>query len=146
MRRALLALVVVAALAGCDDHDEDLPEALPSGCAVTASPIAVPASFPADVPLPPGAVPVAYEQRSGNRQIVTTLVPEKFRPTLAFLQDAYPKAGFTLTGGEVEDSDAESTFTGNGRQGRWTARVAPGCPAQTLTTVLVAPLAGQRAE
>ena len=58
------------------------------------------------------AVVTGTENRSAGRLIVTALAPADFRTTLGFMQKEYPAAGLTLAGGEVEEGDAESDFTG----------------------------------
>jgi len=108
-------------------------------CAAAARPAGLPADFPADFPLPPRAVVIGSERRSGNRLIVTAVSPDGVKTVLAHFQSALPKAGLTNSAGEVEALDAESDFSGPAFQGRWTLRDLPGCPADTLVTVLVAP-------
>lgn len=108
-------------------------------CAAAARPAGLPADFPADFPLPPRAVVTGSERRSGSRLIVTAVSPDGVKTVLAHFQSALPKAGLTNSAGEVEALDAESDFSGPAYQGRWTLRDLPGCPADTLVTVLVAP-------
>jgi hypothetical protein len=98
-----------------------------------------PAAFPPTVPLPPGFMITGSETRSGDRQVVSGVQPGGFRDTLEFMQRAYPAAGFTLSGGEVEESDAESDFAGNGLRGRWAIRELPQCGGDTSMEVVVAP-------
>jgi hypothetical protein len=140
MRRVAMVLVAAAALTGCGGTQKDVayaPTPVASGCPATASPVAATA-FPTNVPLPPGAVVTGYEQRSGGRQILTGVASGGFRPTLEFMQKAYPQAGLTLGEGEVEAGDAESNFAGNGLTGRWTLKDLRDCGGATLVTVLVA--------
>jgi hypothetical protein len=101
-------------------------------------PATVPSAFPADFPLPDGAVVYGAERRSGGRTIVYAVVDRDVKAVLQQLQDGMKGAGFTLTEGEVEERDAESNWTGNGYTGRWAIREVAGCPEQTSVTVLAA--------
>ncbi len=70
--------------------------------------------------------------------MVTGVVPAAVRDVLARLQQAYPAAGLTLTEGETEERDAESTFTGRGITGRWGIRELSDCsPVATRMDVVV---------
>ncbi|MFL6130882.1 MAG: hypothetical protein ACJ73E_17680 [Mycobacteriales bacterium] len=113
--------------------------ALTATCADRATAVPVPAEFPADFPLPPRTVVTSVERRSGDRLVLTGVSPDPFRTVLRHLQTALPKAGLRLDGGEVEEQDAESDYAGPRYAGRWTLRTVPGCDADTLVTVLVAP-------
>jgi hypothetical protein len=140
----LVAMVAAAALTGCGGTARG--DALPAGaagsgnveCADGVKETPMPTAFPREVPLPPKAVVTGSEERSGGRQIITAVVPAKFRDTLGFMQKAYPSAGLELKQGEVEDRDAESNFAGKGLTGRWTLKEISGCRGDTLVTVLVA--------
>jgi hypothetical protein len=107
-------------------------------CPADATAVDLPADFPA--PLPEGTVVVHVERRSGDRTVITGVVPSAEKDVLAQLQQAYPKAGLTLTEGETEERDAESNFEGDAVVGRWGIRVIPDCsPEATRIDVVVRP-------
>lgn len=159
-----VALATAVSCAGCSSSppSESLPEPVSSGsqpsgqaaapatagdpdrpagdsCAAQAKGMPFPAAFPPTVPLPPGFMITGSETRSGARQVISGVRPGGLRDTLEFMQRAYPAAGFTLSGGEVEESDAESDFAGNGLRGRWAIRELPQCNGDTTVEVVVAP-------
>ena len=123
-----------------DEESEEEKGAEQSGtpqtvaCPGEATPVDLPADFPA--PLPQGAVVVAVEQRDGGRTVVTAVVPAAEPDVLADLQAAYPAAGLTLTEGETEEHDAESNFTGD-VTGRWGIRELTDCSAPATRIDLV---------
>ncbi|MHB1472835.1 MAG: hypothetical protein ACYCV4_04270 [Dermatophilaceae bacterium] len=156
MTRALDAVATAAAVAlvaGCGGAATGVaaPPVQPAGtastlmadqqpvCADRAVPVGLPAGFPRDFPLPPRAVVTGSEVRTGRRLVVTAVSPDDVKTVLIYLQSALPKAGLRLTEGEVEPHDAESNYEGPAYRGRWTLRDIPGCPADTVVTVLVAP-------
>ncbi|MFG2054362.1 hypothetical protein ACGFI9_10035 [Micromonospora sp. NPDC048930] len=148
MIRAVAAAVLLGMLVGCadgakpsgpDEPDLAVPPTAAAVCAEAARAVPRPSALPTQVPLPPDAVVTGTELREGKRLIVTAVTAQRFRDTLGFMQRAYPAAGLSLAGGEVEDRDAESNFSGDRLVGRWTLREVPGCDGDTLVTVLVAP-------
>src|SRR5207253_1818551 len=91
---AVLALAGVAlALAGCDSDKPEPPKTSTGAaiCATSAKPIAVPAEFPADFPLPRGSIPVNTSNSSGGI-VLQAISPDGFRDVLKQLQDGLPKA------------------------------------------------------
>jgi hypothetical protein len=125
--------------AGVSSSAGDGDRAPAGSCAAAATAMPFPAEFPRAVPLPPGLMVTGSETRSGSRQLISGVRPGGFASTLEFMQREYPAAGFTLSGGEVEESDAESDFAGNGLRGRWAIREVPGCNGDTTIDVVVAP-------
>ncbi|MEV6291951.1 hypothetical protein AB0M41_16350 [Streptomyces sp. NPDC051896] len=107
----------------------------PGGCPTAAS-LPLPKDFPADLPVPEGAVVTSVEHRTGGRLIVATVVRSGFDATLAFLHKQLPKAGYTLKDGEVEKDDAESDFSSATVRGRWTLRKMPDCEEGVYVTYL----------
>jgi hypothetical protein len=107
----------------------------PRGCPTAAS-LPLPKDFPADLPVPEGAVVTSVEHRTGGRLIVATVVRSGFDATLAFLQKQLPKAGYALKDGEVENDDAESNFSSATVRGRWTLRKMPDCEGGVYVTYL----------
>jgi hypothetical protein len=149
--RALLALAALAAaaLAGCGGGESDGAKTAEKQLRASGAPTPVcvdevtmpeqvPASFPADFPLPGGSVVYGSEQRSGGRTIVYAVVDRDVKAVLKQMQDGVKGAGFEPTEGEVEERDAESNWTGNGYTGRWAIREVAGCTGQTSVTVLAA--------
>lgn len=139
---ALLALGML--VSGCSGGSDTTatPGSTPGSspvCAKDAHRTPPPATLPTDLPFPDGAVVTGAEARSGERTIVTAVVPGGFTATLKFLQDKLPAAGYQPTEGEVEKHDAESNFAGKGVKGRWTIREIPGCDGDILLTYLVQP-------
>ena len=144
-----LALLAAAALAGCgggeSDEDKAAEKQLRASGAPTPvcadqvpDPATVPEAFPADFPLPDGAVIYGSERRSGGRTIVYAVVDRDVKAVLKQLQSEVPAAGFKPFEGEVEERDAESNWKGNGYTGRWAIREVAGCTEQTSVTVLSA--------
>ncbi|WP_433449011.1 hypothetical protein ACQPXS_10410 [Streptomyces sp. CA-142005] len=107
----------------------------PGGCPTAAS-LPLPKDFPADLPVPEGAVVTSVEHRTGGRLIVATVVRSGFDATLAFLHKQLPEAGYTLKDGEVEKDDAESDFSSATVRGRWTLRKTPDCEGGVYVTYL----------
>lgn len=110
----------------------------PGGCPSGAS-LRMPKDFPADLPVPHGALVTSMERRSGERLVVAMVVRSGFDRTLAFLQKQLPEAGYTLREGEVEEDDAESNFSSATFDGRWTLRKMPDCGGGVYLTYLTAP-------
>jgi hypothetical protein len=144
-----LAVLAAATLSGCGGGESDEDKAVEKQLRASGAPTPVcvdqvkdaataPAAFPADFPLPDGAVVYGAERRSGGRTIVYAVVDRDVKAVLKQLQDGMKGAGFTLTEGEVEERDAESNWTGNGYTGRWAIREVAGCTDQTSVTVLAA--------
>jgi uncharacterized lipoprotein len=147
-RPLALALLVVA-VAGCGDGESEEEKLAEKQLAASGAPTPVcvdeapsgtpvPDAFPADFPMPDGSVVYASEERSGGRTIVYAVVDADVKTVLEQLQQGLPDAGFELTEGEVEERDAESSWTGNGYTGRWAIREVAGCTDQTSVTVLAA--------
>lgn len=109
--------------------------AAPGGCPTAAS-LPLPKDFPADLPVPHGAVVTSVEHRTGDRLIVATVVRDGFDAALTFLQKQLPKAGYVLKEGEVEKDDAESNFSSPTVKGRWTLRKMPDCEGGVYLTYL----------
>ena len=139
------ALVLVAALAGCDQAEKadkqaiaDAKKNVPTaGCADQAKAQPLPSSFPSAFPMPGGTTVIGSEQRSDGRTIVYAVSSQDEKSVLKDFQKRLPAAGFTPKEGETEANDAESNWTGNGLRGRWEIRTVPGCDADTSVTVLV---------
>ena len=138
------AVLGPAAVTGCSPapRDAEPPRAtpdtaasVPGGCPTAAS-LPLPKDFPADLPVPEGAVVTSVEHRPGGRHIVATVVRSGFDATLAFLQKELPIAGYAPKDGEVEKDDAESDFSSETVRGRWTLRKMPDCEGGVYLTYL----------
>ncbi|MFF1767564.1 hypothetical protein [Streptomyces sp. NPDC058249] len=105
------------------------------GCPTDAS-LPLPKDFPANLPVPDGAVVTSVQHRTGDRLVVTTVVRGRFAAALAFLQKKLPKAGYALKEGEVEEDDAESNFSSATVEGRWTLRKSADCEGGIYLTYL----------
>ncbi|MET7381526.1 hypothetical protein ABZT08_22355 [Streptomyces sp. NPDC005526] len=112
-------------------------DAAPGTCPTAAS-LPLPKDFPANLPVPAGAVVTSVEHRTGDRLVVATVVRGGFQATLAFLQERLPKAGYAPKDGEVEEDDAESNFSSATVEGRWTLRKMPDCEEGVYLTYLTA--------
>ncbi|MGW2722686.1 hypothetical protein [Streptomyces sp. NPDC001492] len=139
------AVLGLAAITGCSAPRTNAgpspatPSATaPARCPTTAS-LRLPKDFPANLPMPDGALVTSVERRSGERLVVATVVRSGFDRTLAFLQKQLPEAGYTLKDGEVEEDDAESNFSSAAFDGRWTLRKMPDCGGGVYLTYLTAP-------
>ncbi|MFI6357140.1 hypothetical protein ACIBJF_31850 [Streptomyces sp. NPDC050743] len=138
------AFIGLAAVTGCSPAPRNAgplratpftAASAPGGCPTAAS-LPLPKGFPADLPVPEGAVVTSVEHRTGGRLIVATVVRSSFDATLAFLRKQLPKAGYTLKNGEVEKDDAESDFSSTTVLGRWTLRKMPDCEGGVYVTYL----------
>ncbi|MGB9378779.1 MAG: hypothetical protein WCB04_14840 [Mycobacteriales bacterium] len=151
MRHSLICAAALAvALTGCGQggsgrtpakaaSDTQPPRPAPTACADKVPAKKLPGGFPKAFRLPPGTVVTGSEMRSGDLMIVTATSPQEFRTVLSYFNSELPKAGFKPSGGEVEDNDAESNFTGASYRGRWTLRALLACDGDTLITVLLTP-------
>lgn len=152
--RLLAGLALAIILGGCSDQGaapettRSAPKAerttvqkstagLPA-CANSGARVELPAAFPEEFPLPPGAVITSREKRSGDRIIIKGVAPAGFKQTLAFFQTKLPEAGFKPTDGEVEPDrqDAESSYESREYLGRWKITGVPDCEGATSLTVL----------
>ncbi|MFJ8358006.1 hypothetical protein [Streptomyces sp. NPDC093984] len=136
-------VLALAAVTGCsaasEPSERPAVEATaapaPGGCPTAAS-LPLPKDFPADLPVPEGAVVTSVEHRTGDRLVVSTVVRGGFDSALTFLQKQLPKAGYALKEGEVEEDDAESNFSSRSVEGRWTLRTMPDCAGGVYLTYL----------
>ncbi len=115
-----------------------MPTALPA-CAPPPAPVARPADFPAHFPLPPGAG-ITRVARRPQGPILYVLAPGDYYAMAVFLDGALRAAHYKQGQGESERTEAESTFGGEGYQGRWLARNVANCPGAVTLTVFAAPI------
>ncbi|MES4889525.1 hypothetical protein [Streptomyces sp. NPDC096012] len=138
------AVLCLAAVTGCSPAPRNTGPlrarpytgaSAPGGCPTAAS-LSLPKDFPADLPVPEGAIVTSVEHRTGGRLIVATVARSGFDATLALLHKRLPKAGYTPKDGEVEEDDAESNFSSPTVRGRWTLRKMPDCEGGVYLTYL----------
>jgi hypothetical protein len=152
-RPGFLTLVMsVSLLSACSSGSAPAPVASPSepaleappgpslpACANAGSPVAAPSGFPIVFPLPPGAVVVQADQPAGGGSRITFVAPIEVDAFGQFLEEALPRAGFSIGGGEAEADELESKFSGAGLDGLLTAREISGCPGVLNVQVVVRP-------
>ncbi|WP_148615766.1 hypothetical protein [Nocardioides rubriscoriae] len=155
VRRATVALAGAlllssGTLAGCSsdssaesDRDETEGSVLADAadlttCTADATPVAAPYGdgFPSDWAFPPQTTVYDVEERAGAGTIVTGVSTAPLDDVLAFLNDDQPAAGYTITGGETEDDDAEADFTLAKHSGRWSIRESSACEGETVIQVV----------
>lgn len=123
MRPAALVLAAVLVLSGCTGEGDD-PGA--SGTTAPANPspadtgphCPAPAStspkWPADIPtvIPkPAGLTIQHTDRSkGNVTQVRAMVPYSLRESVLFIIKEFPKAGFVLSRGDAEATEADAPF------------------------------------
>lgn len=139
MRARLVGLVAVASvlLAGCGNGEaKDQSPTAASTCvaAVTSAGTAYPAGFPAAWPFPEGAVVTSVEESAGG-VLVSAIVSAPFDDVLEFMNGQVSGAGFVSHGGESEEDDAESEWSGNGFEGRWALQASEECEGDTRIEV-----------
>jgi hypothetical protein len=152
---ALAPAVALLLLAGCGGTPA-LPVAAPTRVGPVApvvqtpaapfpcdarSGLALPAGWPAALPLPPGLVVTRTERRSGDRLIAYGRVPGDFHRVVRFFNAHLPAAGLPQRNGQLDPLDAESDFAGTTVRGRWTTGFSPECAGASAVTVLVLPAA-----
>ncbi|GAC1560402.1 MAG: hypothetical protein NVS2B7_34840 [Herpetosiphon sp.] len=114
------------------------PGGIPACANVTAT-VPRPPSFPTDFPLPPGTVLFKQEVRTDNRTIIYAVAPYDFATMQTFMEQALPRAGYKLSGGEAEEGrEAESFYAGHNIRGRWVLHPVTSCPNTSSLTVLAA--------
>jgi hypothetical protein len=80
----------------------------------------------------------ASSQRNERGVIVVGGVsPTKFKNAVAFFQRKLPSAGYKLLEGDAEMDEAESTFSGQGFQGKWKVNGILNCPGAVTLTIAV---------
>jgi len=150
---AALVLLATAAVSGCGSAAREsagqrvresagAAAALQTTCAKDAKPVGLPADFPVSAMLPQGYIVTAVDARDGSRTVVSAVSPKPFKQTLKDMQATYSANGWKLSGGEVEEADAESNLSGNGITGRWAIRSITVCQGNTgisLVTAKAAP-------
>lgn len=138
-----VAVSALLALTACESQDAQQIEQAAQAvitCFDKAQQEPMPDGFPS-FPLPEQTVVVGSEIRTGDRLVATAVSDQPVKDVLAYLQQHLPAAGYTLSGGEVEDNDAESDWSARSWRGRWAIREIPGCDSDTAITVLAAPSA-----
>lgn len=101
-----------------------------------AKTVELPASFPADFPMPPGTKVYSVSDRGSSGIVVTGVTSTPFKTVLSALQTELPAKGFRPDNGETEPHDAESDWESSGFKGRWAIREIPQCSGDTLVNVV----------
>jgi hypothetical protein len=96
-------------------------------CAKAGPAVTLPPEFPTSFPLPPGTV-ITASRHAGPTVVLEGFIPMELNQVTRFFVQKLPEAGFRLGRGEVERSEAESRFGGNGVAGFFKIRSIEGCP------------------
>lgn len=59
----------------------------------------------------------------------------EFKDVVAFFQSKLPAAGYQLLEGDAEMDEAESTFSGQGFQGKWKINGLLNCPGAVTIAI-----------
>ena len=145
MNRRLYTLHIVLAavflITACDRRDgtgtmnASSPALLP--CAKTGPAITLPSEFPTSFPLPPGTVITSSQRTERGIIVVDGFIPMEFKNVVAFFQSRLPTAGYQLMQGDAEMDEAESSFSGQGLQGKWKVRGILNCPNAVALSIAV---------
>jgi hypothetical protein len=149
LTRAAVLVLAPLVLAGCGSQssgeakekkgEEGFEKAADtSTCVADAKPFTgtKPAGYPADFPLPQGAVLYAVQDRGGDGVVSTAVVKADLKAVLADLNGPAQQAGFKITSGETEDHDAEANWEGGGYRGRWAIRDSASCEGEVVIQLL----------
>lgn len=129
------SLLVATSLSACEADGGHDKAADPGTCLAKATPVALPASFPA-FPFPHGTVVFNVEDRGADGIIASGITKSPLKQVLADLNGPAQKAGYKVTHGETEAHDAEANWTGHGFIGRWAIKDSVACPGEVSIQVL----------
>lgn len=133
---ALLAAVALGIAARTDGHA--FRGAGPARtCASVQGQVARPAAVPAAV-LPPETVLGSVERMDPGITIVRGVVGQSFQDAVDFFV-RLPAAGYRLSDGDAEATEAESRFAGRGLSGKWKVNGIVGCPGAVRLALYVKP-------
>jgi hypothetical protein len=136
----LLALVLVSAICACGGSKQrsaSMPANNLPPCAKAGPAASLPAEFPNGFPIPPGTV-ITSSQRSDKGVIVVGgLSPVDFKTAVVFFQSKLPVAGYQLLKGDAEMDEAESSFSGQGVEGKWKVQGILNCSGAVALTIAV---------
>jgi len=107
-------------------------------CAQAGRAIALPRSFPAAFPFPPGTAITSNTPYGGDptKPVIGGVIPSSsFAAVVTFFVTQLPQAGFRLRDGDSEAAEAESVFVGHGYIGRWRVRGLDTCPSAAILLV-----------
>lgn len=107
-------------------------------CAHAGRAIALPRSFPASFPFPPGTAVTSQIGYRGDqtKPVISGVVPSaSFGSAVQFFLTQLPQAGYRLRDGDAEAFEAESVFVGHGYIGRWRIRALDTCPSALVLFV-----------
>ena len=125
MRRSILfplcvVLVFGLALAACGGKDEDEGEGERSEAFATIcemSPLTGETGLPADFPVP-GEVTFVKAEDAGPSRIVEGFAEDELEDVYNEWHSAFEDSDYDITFDELEDHDAEISFTGGGQSGQ----------------------------
>ena len=140
--KSLLLLLGAILLVGCGrsttpQTSSVAVSALPP-CANVSTSISRPPEFPSDFPLPDNTVITSSQHSQGGSVTISAAAPVTFKDAAAFFQNKLPAAGYKLLEGDAEMDEAESTFAGNGYQGKWKINGILNCPKAVRLTIAIA--------
>jgi hypothetical protein len=138
--KAWFFLICISLCAGCGGTRNPVAttqtDSLPP-CANVGSAVSLPSEFPNDFPLPAGTVITASQRSLTNTTTISGAVPMRFKEAVAFFQSKLPAAGYKLLEGDAEMDEAESTFAGQGFQGKWKINGILNCPGAVRLTLAI---------
>jgi hypothetical protein len=144
-RRSYTLLLVLAAvlllITACvrKDSPDTLNTSAPTlpPCAQAGPAVSLPSEFPTNFPLPPGTMITSSQRSQKGVLVVSGFIPMEFKNTVAFFQSKLPAAGYQLLKGDAEMDEAESTFSGQGFQGKWKVQGILNCSGAVTLTIAV---------
>jgi hypothetical protein len=129
LARAVLAVPVAIAAAGCGGSSSGTPSTAPVGTfspptcpSVSSSKPHWPATVPATLPKPPNAT-VLSTTTSSNVHITKFTTPMSLRDSVLFVVGKLPKAGYVLGRGDAEAAEADAPFLSPNGQTRGLLRM-----------------------
>ncbi len=106
-----------------------------------ANPLALPAQFPTDFPLPATLViwktSTSLVEANHPRVQIVGYAPMSLDASAQWLYDALPKASYSLGIGDAEAGEIEAPFQSKAWQGNWWLTAVKNCPTATKWVVQV---------
>ena len=140
MRTAAPLLLLALAVAGCGGGGGGAEAASVGGtvpsCVGASGTKQLSSQFPADFPLPTGAV-VDREYVEHGARVAELYIRGGLEAARDYYREQLPKNGFELGEGDAEEEEAETEFNGHGYDGRLKLHTVVGCDgALSLGVVL----------
>jgi len=133
---------LAASFAGCAAWRGESSPSNPSGArapppyAKAGATVSLPAEFPRDFPLPPGAVVASAERAGAQAFVARSFVPAASKDTVSFFSERLPAAGYQIGEGDAEMDEAEAASPAMVTPGKWKLNgilARPDATALTLT-------------